>query len=202
MTPSDLSQFNPSNEDVYLYGDPAIFTAMSLAATNELITELQARALDLTTDAASMTELRRRLDIPSEIGVGITILTTAQVEAAMPDGASFLTASPQSLGFCFSVGFENDGRDVLELFVAIDPARYPSGSAEAPSDDQIEAVLELNQFLITQLLIGLDGDESDEEPTDEAFEAMEDRAGQVLADMLDADLPPLLAVVPESASTV
>jgi hypothetical protein len=202
MTLTELSQFNPDNENSLLYGDPEIFKTISMAATHEIITALQARSLDLTTDAGAMADLRSRLEVPAEIGLGITVIEATQAAIAMPDCASFLESQERSIGFCFSAGFERDGQDILELFVAIDPTRYPKASGDKPTDDQIEAVLELNHFLITQLLIGLDGDDTDDEPTDEQFEAMEDRADEILTAMLDAGQPPLIAVVPENTSEV
>ena len=197
MTITELSQYNPENKLDLLYGDPEVFQAVDMAAANGLISELQKRGLELATDADSMAELRRRLDIPAEIGLGITAIRVYDAAEAMPDGTAFLADSPESLGFCFSAGIENNGKDVLELFVAIDPSRYPDSDEDGePTDEQVEAIVELNHYLITQLLIGLDGDDSDDEPSDEVYAALEEKASTVLEAMLDEGIPPVLAVIP------
>lgn len=197
MTIADISQFNPENKLDYLYGDPEIFQAMEMAVGGGLISELAARQLEITTDAASMAELRHRLQIPAEIGIGISAIRATDATQVMPDGASFMEISPESLGYCFSAGIEQDGRDMLELFVAIDPSRYPESDADGePTDEQVDAIVELNHYVITQLLIGLDGDDSDEEPSDEAYAAIEEKASIVLETMLDEGISPILAIIP------
>ncbi|MBW4061767.1 hypothetical protein HJC99_04335 [Candidatus Saccharibacteria bacterium] len=197
MTIAQLSQFNPENSDRLLYGDPEIFRAMDMAASNTLINELSKSGLELTTDADAMAELRTRLELPSELGIAITAIRTADAATAMPDGAAFLADTPEAMGYCFSAGIEQDGKEVLDLFVAIDASRYPEGDdTDEPTDEQVEAVLELNHYLITQLLIGLDGDDTDEEPSDEVFAALEEKAHDLMEAMIDAGIPPMLAVIP------
>jgi hypothetical protein len=196
MTIAQLSQYNPENSDRLMYGDPEIFHAMDMAASNGLISDLQAAGLELTTDAEAMTELRNRLELPPELGVAITAIRSSDAALAMPEGAEFLADTPDAMGYCFSAGIEQDGKEVVELFVAIDPARYPeSDDTGEPTDEQVEAVLELNHYLITQLLIGLDGDDTDEEPSDEVFAALEEKAHDLMENMIEDGIPPLLAVI-------
>ena len=197
MNIEQLSQFNPDNRANFLYGDAEIFQAFDMAASSDLIDQLHVAGLELTTEADTMAELRTRLAIPKEIGVALTLIPAADAAEVMPDGAEFLADSPDSLGYCFSAGVEQDGKEVLELFVAIDPTRYPESDEDSePTDEQVDAILELNHYLITQLLIGLDGDDTDGEPSDEVYAALEAKANDTLEDMIDAGIPPILALIP------
>jgi hypothetical protein len=110
-----------------------------------------------------------------------------------------MTESPESLGFCFSEGSENEGQDTLEAFVAIDATRFPQNPDEL-TDEQIEISLELNHYLITQLLLAVDTEDNDEDVEQELtaaeITAKEEKASDILEELLEVGSP-IFAIIPQ-----
>lgn len=198
MISKSISQFSPLNSKTFTYGDSEEFGATLIASSLDLMEELGKNGADLMIDADAVERLRSRVGLTDDIRFGITFIQVKDCPANL-DAEDFMAESPEALGFCFSEGSENDGQDTLEAFVAIDPTRFPQNPDEL-TDEQIEMSLELNHYLITQLLLAVDSDDSDE-PADEELTAAEitakeEKASDILEELLEAGSP-VFAIIPQ-----
>ena len=198
MISKSISQFNPLNSKTFTYGDSEEFGATLIASSLDLMEELGKNGADLMIDADAVERLRIRIGLTDDFRFGITFIQVKDCPEDL-DGDSFLADSPKALGFCFSEGSENDNQDTLEAFVAINPTRFPQNPDEL-TDEQIEMSLELNHYLITQLLLAVDTDDSDEsfdeELTAAEITAKEEKASDILEELLEAGSP-IFAIIPQ-----
>lgn len=198
MISKSISQFNSLNSKTFTYGDSEEFGTTLIASSLDLMEELGKNGADLMIDADAVERLRTRVGLTEDIRFGITFTQVKDCPAGL-DTEDFMTESPESLGFCFSEGSENDGQDTLEAFVAIDPTRFPQNPDEL-TDEQIEMSLELNHFLITQLLLAVDTGDSDENVEEELtaaeITAKEEKASDILEELLEAGSP-VFAIIPQ-----
>lgn len=197
MLSKSISQFNTANTKTFTFGDSGEFGATLVASKLDLMQELGKQAADLMIDADAIERLRTRVGLTDDIRFGVTFVSVAECPAEL-GGAEFMTEAPDALGFCFSEGSEENGQDSLEAFIAIDPSRFPHDPDQL-TDEQIEASLELNHFLITQLLLAIDESENeddDHEPSDEEIGLIEEKASDILEELLEAGSP-MFAVIPQ-----
>jgi hypothetical protein len=198
MISKSISQFNPVNSKTYPFGDSEEFGATLIASSLDLMEELGKNGADLMIDADAVERLRTRVGLTDDIRFGITFIQVKDCPADL-DAEAYMTESPESLGFCFSEGSENEGQDTLEAFVAIDATRFPQNPDEL-TDEQIEISLELNHYLITQLLLAVDTEDNDEDVEQELtaaeITAKEEKASDILEELLEVGSP-IFAIIPQ-----
>jgi hypothetical protein len=197
MLSKSISQFNPANSKTFTYGDSGEFGATLVASKLELMQDLGKQAADLMIDADAMERLRTRVGLTDDIRFAATFVSVAECPAEL-GGAEFMKDAPDALGFCFSEGSEEGGQDSLEVFIAIDPSRFPHDPDQL-TDEQIEVSLELNHYFITQLLLAVDEsdiEDDDHEPTEEEIAHIEEKASDILEELLEAGSP-MFAVIPQ-----
>ena len=199
MISKTISQFNPANSKTFTYGDSGEFGATLIASSLDLMEALGKNGADLMIDADAIERLRTRVGLTDDIRFGITFVSVEDCPAEL-GGEAFMTESPEALGFCFSEGSEAGGQDTLEAFVAIDPARFPHNPDQL-TDEQIEMSLELNHYLITQVLIAIDhddgnGDIDDSELSPKEIEAIEEKASDILEELVEIGAP-MFAIIPQ-----
>ena len=197
MISKAISQFNSANSKTFTYGDSEEFGATLIASKLDLMEELGKHAADLMIDADAVERLRTRIGITDDIRFGITFVSVSDCPAEL-DAQAFMLDSPDALGLCFSEGSEEGGQDTLEAFVAIDASRFPHNPDQL-TDEQIEMSLELNHYLITQLLLAVDLDDEeddDRELTSAEISAKEEKASDILEEILEAGSP-MFAIIPQ-----
>ena len=197
MISKPISQFNQANAKTFTYGDSEEFGDTLIASKIDLMQELGTKGADLMIDADAIERLRGRVGITDDIRFGVTFVSVSECPADL-GGTEFMSESPDALGFCFSEGSDNSGQDSLELFVAIDPNRFPHDPDQL-TDEQIEMSLELNHYMITQLLLAVDsedGSEEDQELTATEITATEEKASDILEELLEAGSP-MFALIPQ-----
>ena len=197
MLSKTISQFNTANTKTFTYGDSGEFGATLVASKLDLMEELGKQAADLMIDADAIERLRKRAGLTDDIRFAVTFVSIAECPAEL-GGAEFMKEAPTALGFCFSEGSEEDGQDSLEIFIAIEPSRFPHDPDQL-TDEQIEVSLELNHYLITQLLLAVDESENEDdehEPTEEEIDLIEEKASDILEELLEAGSP-MFAVIPQ-----
>lgn len=197
MKQPPYSQFSLSSDDDLIRGDDQEFSSVSVASKPELIDALQERGTGLIALKEGLEAIRTTLEIPAEIQIGITFIRVQDAEE-LDIAQEFMDDNPGSLGFCFSNGFEVHGRDTLEVFVAIDPLRIPLTEYEL-TDELVEQTIDLNHYLISQIIMALDPDDegitADAELTEAQVDAYEAKATAVLNILLEQEIPPF-AIVP------
>lgn len=197
MLSKSISQFNTANTKTFTYGDSGEFGATLVASKLDLMEELGKQAADLMIDADAIERLRKRVGLTDDIRFAVTFVSIAECPAEL-GGAEFMKEAPTALGFCFSEGSEEGGQDSLEIFIAIEPSRFPHDPDQL-TDEQIEVSLELNHYLITQLLLAVDESENEDdehEPTEEEIDLIEEKASDILEELLEAGSP-MFAVIPQ-----
>ena len=197
MLSKSISQFNTANTKTFTYGDSGEFGATLVASKLDLMEELGKQAADLMIDADAIERLRKRVGLTDDIRFAVTFVSIAECPAEL-GGAEFMKEAPTALGFCFSEVSEEGGQDSLEIFIAIEPSRFPHDPDQL-TDEQIEVSLELNHYLITQLLLAVDESENEDdehEPTEEEIDLIEEKASDILEELLEAGSP-MFAVIPQ-----
>ena len=200
MTVYDISQFNPKREDAFVYGGPELFSGVEVAGSVALFDALSVKGLSPTVMAEPLLYVIDRLPDESERALGLTLLTPQEAGGVYPDGDAFLAQARREIGYCFSWTFTQEGDDITEVFVVIDPDRVTPMTATTREED-MGPLLSLNHYLTTQLvLIGQAAEPTSNKDasvfTSEEISAAEDSASGLLSDVLEKTGAPLIAIPP------
>ncbi len=198
-----ISQFNADNGEGLVWADPDQVPGISIAIEEKLLDELKERDALATVDPDAMEMLLDRVEFDEGLDVGITIVGAGRAAEAYPQGKQYLADDPDALGYAMSWAIEpaeheeesddddeaDDLAPIVEFFVVIDPSRYnPAGGGM--SDEGVQRQLEINHYLLTQMLLvagageGFNVPASDHQP--EYIDEAETKAEKLLNEIVDA----------------
>ena len=203
MSYKTISQFNPAREDAFIFGDPETYGGIEVAGTVALFDALAAKGLSPAVMGEPLLYIIDQLPDESERALGVTLLLASESNDHYPVGLGFLGESKREVGYCFSWTFSQAGDDITEIFVAIDDERLTAMSAKSREED-LGAILSLNEYLTTQLvLIGQGSQSGDTEDiiaySPQEISAAEEIAGDLMREAIEKTGAPLIAIAPVEA---
>ena len=185
-----ISQFNPKHEDMFVFGDPDVYGGVEVAGSVKLFDALVAKGLSPAIAAEPLLYIIDKLPDESERALGITLLTADEAGDAYPSGSAQLATPTGDIGYAFAWEFEQEGDEITEIFVVIEPHRLTSMKAASREED-LGRVLSLNEAVTAQLvLIG------SPDPFGELL-AAEEAAGPLLREAIDKTDELLLVIAPK-----
>lgn len=204
MTLNEVSQFNHKREDAFVFGDPEVYGGIEVAGSVALFEALAGKGLSPVVMDEPLLYVIDRLPDESERALGLTLLTPQEAGGVFPEGDAMLAQMRREIGYSFSWTFTQDGDDITEIFVVIDPDRVTPMTAVSREED-MGPLLSLNHYLATQLVLIGQGAEPAAGDGLSAFSksetsAAEDAASALLSEAIDKTGAPLIAIAPVEES--
>lgn len=200
MSYQAISQFNLAREDAFIFGDPETYGGVEVAGSVALFDALAAKGLSPAVVGEPLLYVIDQLPDESERALGVTLLLASESNDHYQAGETFLAESKRDIGYCFSWTFTQEGDDITEIFVAIDADRLTPMSAKTREED-MGAILSLNEYLTTQLVLIGQGSQPGEPEniltySTQEISAAEEIAGDLMREAIEKTGAPLIAIAP------